>query len=269
MTLDDWGSSRRTTVLATEVPDVIERLGIAAFISPQRLVEEGDSVDPRPGEGRDPRRVVGRGPLRALGDGHAGRPRQRPGPSLRGVGRAGQGPRLRRPRRGRVAARAAPRRHRRAALGRLLSSTAAQKLVGQSVVNKEPMYTASGKISARKLKGARLEAGSFGVTTDVDIIQGGADASCPRDGVLAMDRPPLVRAPARPIADLRPLPRREREVALQRLSAAARRRRGVPFECSSFARIQASELLGRVDHFPFIERHSRMRESSTPTIAKS
>ena len=49
------------------------------------------------------------------------------------------------------------------------------------------MYTASGKISARKLKGAHITTGNFAVTTDVDLIQGAADSSCPRDGVLAMD----------------------------------------------------------------------------------
>ena len=49
------------------------------------------------------------------------------------------------------------------------------------------MYTASGKISARLLKGARVTAGAFSIVTDVDLIGGSADASCPRDGVLAMD----------------------------------------------------------------------------------
>ena len=67
------------------------------------------------------------------------------------------------------------------------TSDAGQKLLAQSIANKEPMYTASGKISARKLRGARVAAGSFAVTTDVDLIGGAGDASCPRDGVLAMD----------------------------------------------------------------------------------
>ena len=42
--IDDWGKLSTTTLLATEVPEVIEKLGIGAFISPQRLDEEGDSV---------------------------------------------------------------------------------------------------------------------------------------------------------------------------------------------------------------------------------
>jgi hypothetical protein len=49
------------------------------------------------------------------------------------------------------------------------------------------MYTASGKISARKLRGARITTGEFVTTTDVDLIGGGGDGACPRDGVLAMD----------------------------------------------------------------------------------
>src|SRR5204863_6935928 len=44
MAIDYWGKLSMSTVLATEVPEVIEKLGIGAFISPQRLVEEGDSV---------------------------------------------------------------------------------------------------------------------------------------------------------------------------------------------------------------------------------
>jgi len=37
------------------------------------------------------------------------------------------------------------------------------------------------------LSPSRVTAGSFGVSTDVDLIGGAADSSCPRDGVLAMD----------------------------------------------------------------------------------
>ena len=68
-----------------------------------------------------------------------------------------------------------------------VSSPAGQKLLPQSTLNKEAMYTASGPISARKITNARLTTGSFAVSADIDLIQGAADASCPRDGVLAMD----------------------------------------------------------------------------------
>jgi hypothetical protein len=42
--IDDWGPLAVTTALATEVPSAIEKLGIGAFISPQRLDEEGDAT---------------------------------------------------------------------------------------------------------------------------------------------------------------------------------------------------------------------------------
>src|SRR5262249_39037918 len=44
MAIDGWGKLSTTTLLATEVPEVIERLGIGAFVAPQRLDEEGDAV---------------------------------------------------------------------------------------------------------------------------------------------------------------------------------------------------------------------------------
>jgi predicted aspartyl protease len=68
-----------------------------------------------------------------------------------------------------------------------VSSPAGQKLVSHSAQKKEPMYTASGKISARKLKAAKIVSGSFSITTDIDLVTGSADGSCARDGVLAMD----------------------------------------------------------------------------------
>ena len=67
------------------------------------------------------------------------------------------------------------------------SSPPGQQLLAQSTPNKEAMYTASGKVQARSLKAARITAGSFAINSDVGLIQGAPDASCPRDGVLAMD----------------------------------------------------------------------------------
>src|SRR5262249_25012497 len=42
--IDGWGDLHVTMALATEVPEVIERLGIGVFISPQRLVQQSDAV---------------------------------------------------------------------------------------------------------------------------------------------------------------------------------------------------------------------------------
>jgi hypothetical protein len=167
------------------VPEVIEKLGIGAFISPQRLVEEGDSVllDLAKGELRPAYWDEAHYELSATGV-----------PLIVGEARAceeNEGPI-----KGLAYVLSATVESQKVELlvdtgaqhsDVFTTSTAGQRLVSQSTVNKEPMYTASGKISARKLKGARVAAGSFSVTTDVDLIGGSGDSSCPRDGVLAMD----------------------------------------------------------------------------------
>ena len=185
LAIDEWGPLAAAPVLATDVPDVIEKLGIGAFISPQRLVEDGDSVvlDLAKGELRPAWWDEAHYELSATGvplmntEAHACEETEGPIKGLAFV----------------VSATVETQK-----VELLLdtgaqhsdvftTSPAGQKLAAQSVVNKEPMYTASGKISARKLRSARVASGSFAVTTDVDLIGGSSDASCPRDGVLAMD----------------------------------------------------------------------------------
>jgi predicted aspartyl protease len=186
MTIDQWGALAAGPVLATDVPEVIEKLGIGAFISPQRLVEEGDAVvlDLEKGEMRaawwDEAHydLAASGAPLVLGD--AGRACEETDGPIRGLA---------------YVLPATVDQNRVELLvdtgaqhsDVFASSRAGQALAPSSVPNKEPMYTASGKISARKLRGARVVAGSFGVNSDVDLIGGGADGSCPRDGVLAMD----------------------------------------------------------------------------------
>jgi predicted aspartyl protease len=185
LAIDDWGPLAPTPVLATEVPDVIEKLGIGAFISPQRLVEEGDSVvlDLAKGELRPAWWDEAHYELSASGV-----------PLVLGEARACE--ETEGPIKGHAFVLPATVDTQRVELlldtgaqhsDVFTTTLAGQRLAAQSTVNKEPMYTASGKISARKLKGARVAAGSFAVTTDVDLIGGAADSSCPRDGVLAMD----------------------------------------------------------------------------------
>ena len=185
MTIDDWGALTPVPVLATDVPEVIEKLGIGAFISPQRLVEEGDAVvlDLAKGELRPAWWDEARYELSAVGL-----------PLITAEPRACE--ETEGPIKGLAFVLPATVESQRVDLlldtgaqhsDVFTTSLAGQKLAAQSTVNKEPMYTASGKISARKLKGARVSAGSFSVTTDVDLIGGAADSSCPRDGVLAMD----------------------------------------------------------------------------------
>jgi predicted aspartyl protease len=186
ITLEGWGGLSTTTVLATEVPDVIEKLGIGAFISPQRLVEEGDSVvlDLKAGEIRaswwdDEREAHVGGESLVAGDGRGHACEETEGP-IHGL------------------AFVLPAKVESHDVRLLLdtgaqhsdvfvSSRAGQRLAGASVGNKEPMYTASGKISARKVRAAKVVAGRVKAVTDVDLIQGTSEPTCPRDGVLAMD----------------------------------------------------------------------------------
>ncbi len=188
MAIDEWGPLGATTVLATEVPQVIEKLGIGAFISPQRLDEEGDAVllDLTKGEIRSAWWDDAQYELSASGSslvltdpGQAHACEENDGP-VRGL------------------AFVVPATVETQKVQLLVdtgaqhsdvftTSAAGQRLASQSMPNKEAMYTASGKISARKLKGAKVRTGAFAVTTDVDLIHGAPDTSCPRDGVLAMD----------------------------------------------------------------------------------
>jgi predicted aspartyl protease len=186
LAIDQWGPLEAGPVLATEVPDVIEKLGIGAFISPQQLAEDGDSVllDLPNGELRAAWWDEAVYELSASGTPlvHGDQPHtcaESEGP-IRGVAFV-----LPSTVEGLRAALLVDTGAQHSDL--FTTSAAGQKLLPLSVSNREAMYTASGKISARKLRTAKVAAGSFEVTTDVDLIQGSADASCPRDGVLAMD----------------------------------------------------------------------------------
>lgn len=184
LAIDGWGALTPGPVLATDVPDVIEKLGIGAFISPQRLLEEGDAVvlDLAASQLRSAWWDEAHYELSAMGapmvdDAHACEENDGP---IKGL--AFVVPAVVETQRTRLLVDTGAQHS-----DLFTTSEAGQKLLGQSAPNKEPMYTASGKISARKLRGARVSAGSFAVTTDVDLIGGAGDASCPRDGVLAMD----------------------------------------------------------------------------------
>ncbi|MFO0740298.1 MAG: aspartyl protease family protein [Labilithrix sp.] len=184
--IDDWGKLSNTTFLATEVPEVIEKLGIGAFISPQRLDEEGDSVvlDLAKGELRsawfdEQQRAMGESGTPLFEVDSARTCDDSDGP-IRGL------------------AYVVPATIEAQKVSLLIdtgaqhsdvfaSSTPGRELVEKSTLNKEAMYTASGKVQARTLRGAHITTGSVAVTSDVGLIQGAPDASCPRDGVLAMD----------------------------------------------------------------------------------
>lgn len=186
LSLDGWGPLEDRPVLAADVPEVIEKLGIGGFISPQRLVEEGDSVvvDLAGGEIRAAwwdealYALSASGTTLVLAD--QARACEDTEGAIKGV--AFVVPATVESNRVELLVDTGAQHS-----DLFAGSPAGQRLLAQSVPNKEPMYTASGKISARKVKGARVGSGALTITSDLDLIGGAADASCPRDGVLAMD----------------------------------------------------------------------------------
>ncbi len=184
--IDGWGPLVPSPVLATDVPEIIEKLGIGAFVSPQSLVEEGGAVvldlargelRPAPSWGDALRELTATGVSVIGADTRACQDNEGPIKGLAFVAPAT------------VSSQRVD----------LLVDTGAEHsdifrgsragkhLASQSAVDKKTMYTASGKITSRKLEGARVTAGSLSIVTDVDVIAGAGDPSCPRDGVLAMD----------------------------------------------------------------------------------
>jgi len=67
------------------------------------------------------------------------------------------------------------------------SSSAGKRLAAGSIPAADPLFAASGRIAGRQLRGMDVRAGSVSITTTVNLVDGTADASCPRDGVLGMD----------------------------------------------------------------------------------
>jgi hypothetical protein len=186
LAVDDWGKLRTTTVLATEVPEVIEKLGIGAFISPQRLDEEGDAVV----------LDLAKGELRSAWWDVEQKAMSENGTPLFDVDSARMCDDSDGPIRGLAYVVGSTIESQKVSLlvdtgaqhsDLFASSGPGQRLLDKSMVNKEAMYTASGKVRARTLKSAHITTGNFAVTSDVGLIQGAPDASCPRDGVLAMD----------------------------------------------------------------------------------
>jgi predicted aspartyl protease len=184
LALDEWGDLGLEAVLTIEMPHFIEALGIGGVVSPQRLVAEAGAIvlDLAKGELRSASWEKAKNDLTGtvlVDDGQAKACEENDGPvkNLSFV----------------VPAMIETQRV------KLLidtgahysdvfaGSAAGQKLAPQSVVTKDGTYTASGRFSARKVKGARVSAGGFAVTTDVNLVPGAAEPSCPCDGVLAMD----------------------------------------------------------------------------------
>jgi predicted aspartyl protease len=190
MTIDEWGTVADGPVLATEVPPLYEQLGIGGFVSPQQLVDGDDGsvvLDFSAGE------------MRAAAYDAAVHRLGHHGSSLAPNGAhvcvdnatAIQGLEFIVP--GAVEGKAVELLiDTGAAHSDLLAGSVAGKaLAHRSVANKDELYTASGRVTRRTLRGATLSVGDFSIRSDVDVIPAAADPYCLRDGVVSMD---LLRA---------------------------------------------------------------------------
>jgi predicted aspartyl protease len=180
--VETWGTLQDRPALVTEVPDMMERLGIGGFVSPQQLATEDKYVvlDLERAEMRTavkddlPKiegRVLGRGNARVCSDDSAllrsrsfvvtGSVESHDVELLVDTG---------------------------APMTDLLAGSAAGKAVlPRTIENKDEVYAASGKVHPRLLKSAKLAIGEVDTVLDINVMTGGEDAFCPRDGVVAMD----------------------------------------------------------------------------------
>lgn len=186
VTIDEWGALADIPLLATEVPTMLEELGIGMFVSPQRLVEgDGGSVvlDFPVGEMRaahydEAVHKLGRhGTSLAPNGGRVCEDDATPIQGLAFVLPAtveGRGADL-------LVDTGAQR------TDLLANSAAGKALASRSIANKEQLYAASGRMMARLVRGATVSVGDYAVHADIDLIPGAADPFCPRDGVVSMD----------------------------------------------------------------------------------
>jgi len=184
ITVDGWGALPDAPTLVTEVPEAIARIGIGAFLSPQELdidsalvldlaraemysTDSAHASAELDGKGANPFTLA----ARACEDRES---------AIRGlafvVPATIEG--------ARVSLLLDTGAHR---SDLLATSPAARRFLARSVPSGEQVYAASGKISTRVVRGAKIDVGAYSKMTDVEIIPGEPDPSCPRDGVLAMD----------------------------------------------------------------------------------
>jgi predicted aspartyl protease len=187
--IDGWGAIDTGAAMVADFPEAIETMGIGAFVSPQALAAEGEGVvlDLYRHEMHSLPWEQAVRVLEAPGTPHAAtlggdhlrlcRDDSRSASGLTFVLPAvvaGHGAQL-------LLDTGAPN------TDLLLTSRAGSSLLGQSSASAEPMYAASGLVRTRVVHEAHVKVGSWSVTTDVDLVPGSADRSCPRDGALSMD----------------------------------------------------------------------------------
>jgi predicted aspartyl protease len=186
MAIDEWGAVPDGPMLATEVPPLIEELGIGAFVSPQRLVEGDGGAVVLDFVGGEMRAGHYDSALHKLGHHgssiapNGGRVCEDDASPIQGLAFV-----IPATIEGRTVDLLVDTGAQRSDL--LVSSGVGKALTARSVPNKEQLYAASGRMTSRTLRGATISVGDFAVKTDVDLIPGAADPYCPRDGVVSMD----------------------------------------------------------------------------------
>ena len=185
LTIEGWGALPEGPALATEVPPDFEKLGIGAFVSPQQLLSEDEGgameLDLAHGELRTSSwgPAAGSAAAAVLIEPGTARRCEDDGP---GGGLAFVVPAAIAEERVRLLLDTGAQRS-----DLLASSEAGRKLAAGSVPVGDPLFAVSGRIIGRQLRGTAVRAGSVAKTATVNLVEGTADATCPRDGVLGMD----------------------------------------------------------------------------------
>jgi hypothetical protein len=187
--IDDWGAVTSATMLVTDMPEPIARIGIGAFLSPQWLAPETEALvlDLSGGEMHT-----------APWDDAARDLDERAGVELAPSGTSGV----------RLCQDSAsaipgllfvlPARIESHPVELLLdtgaqwtdllsTSKAGRALATRAKPSRDQMYAASGLVRTTVVKSAQVKVGDWSVTTDVDVVPGVSDPACPRDGAVSMD----------------------------------------------------------------------------------
>lgn len=194
LAVDGWGALPDRETLVVEVPAALERLGIGAFLSPQRLDAAAVVLDLPRGELREGRDLGDeKGALAEWAS--LSRPEARGLPEARVCldraslvgGLAFVLPARLRPPGGSPPREAELLVDTGAQRTNLLTTSPAGRALSPGSEPGESVFAASGTITTRRLRGVDLEIGDVRARLDVELLPGSTHPSCPRDGVLGMD----------------------------------------------------------------------------------
>lgn len=186
LAIDGIGVVEDRAVLTADVPELLERLGIGAFVSPQLLGQSGEHVvldldgatlrvlRGPPSQGA---RAGFRSLSPAIARGRTCAERASTPPSLAFVLEGTVG-----------GHRAALLLDTGSARTDLLSrSRAARALASRQRPSTGARYAASGRVQSKSVAHTEIALGQVTHVADIDVVQGESDAWCPRDGVVGMD----------------------------------------------------------------------------------